>query len=255
MLFSLALGVVLVILVFNWEKVRDGYQDRCSHYEVWGVIEDWGTASPVEGARVISGRQKTYSNWEGAFFLYQLHSGDPVALELPVGYEPYLPPSPVYEAYTQRLTCQRVVHQRYQPVAGSRLTLERILAAQVNRNYDYLWALMASEGQSFWADQKVTNAVLAARDQIWDRLGLAWEGYEILADGEELAAWRYPLTSEEFEGVQVFKARQVQANGEEALINWYLVKEGGFWHYLPLESQKMVDDYIKEKSYLLNKKL
>jgi len=258
-LLYLILGSLLVVgLLFiglsRLSLLAKTYQGFCSKYEVWGRVADLGTDSPVEGVRVESSLGHTYTNWEGNFFLSRLSAGTPLTIQLPEGYEDFVLDQPTYQNYTQRLTCQRIVHANYFPLPGSKLTLRRLLEARVHRNYDYLWSLMVADGQKLWGSKVWTNSVMEQRDKILDKLGTFPTQYKIISDGEKLVTWDYPLTGKRYESVSKFAVELELAGGTKMTEEWYLVKEQGFWHYFPAESVALVDTFISKNWWVLSER-
>lgn len=238
----------------NFSAVTKAYQSYCSTYEVWGRVADFGTDSSVEAAKVSTADEHTYTNWEGNFFLSRLPLGAPLTLELPEGYEPFSHEQPSYGQYTQRLACQRIIHANYFPLPGVKLTLRRVLEAKLNRNYDYLWSLMAAEGQRLWVDKITINIALALQDKILDKLGLSRQSYKIIENEETVSDWVFPLTGKKYPQVKKYQVEWQLANGGKLTEDWFLIKEAGFWHYFPQESKEKVDAFIAESKWVTEEK-
>ncbi len=247
-LLSGLLILILVGLGVKYQVVLRLYQDYCSSYEVWGVVTDYGSDLPVEGAKINSSKNYTFTDWEGKFFLTRLRENETTSLQLPEGYEPYQTLPVNYQDYGQRLLCQRIIKTNYHPLPGARLVLQRLLEEEAHRNFDYLWSFMAQEGQALWVSKTATNKVMSQQSLILDKLGLVTVSFEILPDEktEELASWSYPLTGRQYNDVRQYQVIKQRSNGEKITESWFLIKENGYWHYFPSESKGLVDAFISK---------
>lgn len=252
MFAGLAAGIYFFLQ--NFSAISRAYQDYCSTYEIWGRVADFGTDSSVEAAKVSTDGEHTYTNWEGNFFLSRLPFGAPLTLELPEGYEAFSYEQPSYGQYTQRLACQRIVRANYFPLPGVKLTLQRVLEAKLNRNYDYLWSLMAAEGQRLWVDKITINIALALQDKILDKLGQNRQSYEILEDEEAVTDWVFLLTDKKYSQIKKYQVGWQLSSGEKITEDWFLVKEAGYWHYFPQESKEGVDSFIAANKWVITEK-
>lgn len=253
---GLALTLALGLLVVNYQVVLEHYQNYCSAYEVWGTVSDEGSNLPVEGVKVASSKNHTYTDWEGKFYLSSLEKNEPVNVSLPSGYEAYQTSLVRYQDYGQRLLCQRVIKTSYHPLPGPRLVLQRLLEEEAHRNFDYLWSFMAQEGQALWGSKIATNKVMSQQSLILDKLGLTTVSFEILPDEktEELTNWVYPLTGRQYKDVRQYQVVKQKSNGEKDIELWHLTKESGYWHYFPSESKGLVDTFIARNWSVLHPK-
>ncbi len=236
--------LMTLVLIYLWRHrldLRTHYSQWCSHYEVWGEVVDLGTGSTVEGALVSGGDLHTFSGWDGTYFLKPLSFKDSFSLELPEGYEATSIPPLNYETYLQRLTCQRVLSRRDVLIPGSTLVVDRLLEAEIRRNYDYLWALMTKEGQTLWGSRKLTNVTMKERDRISDKYGTTLASFEVLSGPADVGSWVYPLTGNIYTDVAGYEVSKVSKDGNRWQETWYLVKEDGYWHYFPPQSRAQVE--------------